>query len=92
MEDIVKEVSDELIAAYPEDRINRLVAAAKEMVDTKEAILKRPKIKLTAEMLNDESWEKRYQALEQMEDPTVDDIQYWIWHSPTVKSPFEGSR
>ncbi|MEB2628407.1 conserved virulence factor C family protein [Peribacillus frigoritolerans] len=74
MEDIVKEVSDELIAAYPEDRINRLVAAAKEMVDTKEAILKRPKIKLTSEMLNDESWEKRYQALEQMEDPTVDDI------------------
>ncbi|PCD08945.1 virulence factor [Peribacillus simplex] len=74
MEDIVKEVSDELIAAYPEDRINRLVAAAKEMVDTKEAILKRPKIKLTAEMLYDESWEKRYQALEQMEDPTVDDI------------------
>ncbi|MGE7184592.1 conserved virulence factor C family protein [Peribacillus sp. NPDC006672] len=74
MEDIVKEVSDELIAAYPEERINRLVAAAKEMVDTKGALLKRPKIKLSAEMLNAESWEKRYQALEQMEDPTVDDI------------------
>jgi hypothetical protein len=74
MEDIVKEVSDELIAAYPEERINRLVAAAKEMVDTKETFFKRPKIKLTAEMLNDESWEKRYQALEQLEDPTVDDI------------------
>ena len=63
MEDIVKEVADELVAAYPEERINRLVAAAQEMVDTKEAILKRPKIKLTAEMLNDESWEKRYQAI-----------------------------
>ncbi|MES1038635.1 conserved virulence factor C family protein [Peribacillus simplex] len=74
MEDIVKEVSDELIAAYPEERINRLVDAANEMVDTKEAFLKRPKIKLTSDMLNDESWEKRYQALEQMEDPTVDDI------------------
>ncbi|MFP3510449.1 conserved virulence factor C family protein [Peribacillus sp. SIMBA_075] len=74
MEDIVKEVSDELIAAYPEERINRLVAAAIEMVDTKETFLKRPKNKLTAEMLNDESWEKRYQALEQMEDPTVGDI------------------
>ncbi|MFP3381785.1 virulence factor, partial [Bacillus sp. SIMBA_069] len=71
---IVKEVSDELIAAYPEERINRLVAAAIEMVDTKETFLKRPKNKLTAEMLNDESWEKRYQALEQMEDPTVGDI------------------
>ena len=74
MEDIVKEVSDELIAAYPEERINQLVATAQEMVDKKETYCKRPKIKLTAEMLNDESWEKRYQALEQMEDPTVDDI------------------
>ncbi len=44
-------------------------------------------------MLNDESWEKRYQALEQMEDPyRLMIFQYWIWHSPTVKSPFEGSR
>lgn len=74
MEDIVKEVSDELIAAYPEERINQLAAAADHLTDKKEAFVKRTKIKLTAEMLNDESWEKRYQALEQMEDPTVDDI------------------
>ncbi|WP_340371565.1 conserved virulence factor C family protein [Peribacillus sp. FSL E2-0218] len=74
MEDIVKEVSDELIAAYPEERIKQLAAAADLLTDKKEAFVKRPKIKLTAEMLNDESWEKRYQALEQMEDPTVDDI------------------
>ncbi|MFJ7753963.1 conserved virulence factor C family protein [Peribacillus muralis] len=74
MEDIVKEVSDELIAAYPEERIKQLVAATDQLADKKESFVKRPKIKLTAEMLNDESWEKRYQALEQMEDPTADDI------------------
>ncbi|KQU25328.1 virulence factor [Bacillus sp. Leaf13] len=74
MDDIVKEVADELVAAFPEERINQLVAAAQETVDKKEAFAKRPKIKLTAEMLNDENWEKRYQALEQMEDPTVEEI------------------
>ncbi|MFU2015964.1 conserved virulence factor C family protein [Peribacillus butanolivorans] len=74
MDDIVKEVADELVAAFPEERINQLVAAAQETVDKKEAFVKRPKIKLTAEMLNDENWEKRYQALEQMEDPTVEEI------------------
>ncbi|MFD4932270.1 conserved virulence factor C family protein [Peribacillus butanolivorans] len=74
MDDIVKEVADELVAAFPEERINQLVAAAQETVDKKEAFVKRPKIKLTAEMLKDENWEKRYQALEQMEDPTVEEI------------------
>ncbi|MBK5463056.1 MULTISPECIES: conserved virulence factor C family protein [unclassified Peribacillus] len=74
MDNIVKEVADELVAAFPEERINQLVAAAQETVDKKEAFVKRPKIKLTAEMLNDENWEKRYQALEQMEDPTVEEI------------------
>ena len=39
--------------------------------------------------MDDESWEKRYQALEQMEDPTVADIpSTWKEHFPTAKSPF----
>jgi hypothetical protein len=74
MDDIVKEVADELIAAYPEERINNLVAAANEVVDKKEAVMNRRKLKLTAEMMDDENWEKRYQMLDQMEDPTVEDI------------------
>ena len=74
MEEIGKEVADELVAAYPEERVNQLVAAAQEAQDKKDPIVKRPKIKLTADMLDDENWEKRYQALEQMEDPTVEDV------------------
>ncbi|MFJ7830217.1 conserved virulence factor C family protein [Peribacillus sp. NPDC097284] len=74
MEDIVKEVAAELVAAYPEERINKLVDAAQETVDKKEPVINRPKIKLTVDMLDDESWEKRYQLLDQMSDPTVEDI------------------
>ncbi|KMY50500.1 conserved virulence factor C family protein [Peribacillus loiseleuriae] len=74
MDVIGAEVSEELIAAYPPERINELVAQAKQENDNKKELVKRAKIKLTAEMLEDENWEKRYQALEQMEDPTIDDI------------------
>lgn len=74
MEDIVKEVADELVAAYPEERITKLVVAAQETEDKKELVTNRPKIKLTVDMLDDESWEKRYQLLDQMSDPTVEDI------------------
>ncbi|MFJ7636923.1 conserved virulence factor C family protein [Peribacillus sp. NPDC097225] len=74
MEDIVKEVAAELVAAYPEERINKLVDAAQETMDKKEPVINRPKIKLTVDMLDDESWEKRYQLLDQMSDPTVEDI------------------
>lgn len=74
MEDIVKEVADELVAAFPEERVNKLVAAAQEKVDKKDAVLNRPKIKLTADMLDEESWEKRYQLLDQMDDPSIEDI------------------
>ena len=72
LKEIGQEVMDELIAAYPKERIQQLVAAAKAEEDR--TIVKRQKVKLTMNMLNDENWEKRYQALEQMEDPTVDDI------------------
>ena len=72
MEEIGREVIDELVAAYPNERIQQLVASAQAAEDRVAVI--RPKMKLTMEMLDDENWEKRYQALEQMEDPTVDDI------------------
>ena len=70
--EIGREVIDELVAAYPNERIQQLVASAQAAEDRVAVI--RPKMKLTMEMLDDENWEKRYQALEQMEDPTVDDI------------------
>ena len=74
LEEIGQEVMDELVAAYPEQRIHHLVGAAQAVEDRKEMIGKRTKIKLTTDMLDDENWEKRYQALEQMENATVEDV------------------
>ena len=39
LEEIGQEVSEELMAAYPEERINRLVAAAKAMEDKNETVV-----------------------------------------------------
>ena len=74
MEEIGQEVLLSLVAAYPEERLHQLVATAQAVTDKKEPIVKRLKIKLTSEMLDDANWENRYQAFEQMEDPTVEDI------------------
>lgn len=74
LEEIGQEVIDELVAAYPEERIHQLVSAAQTAKGKKETVVKRSKIKLTSEILDDENWERRYQALEQMEDPIVADI------------------
>jgi hypothetical protein len=74
MDEIGVEVKEELIAAYPTNRLESLVEAAQTPQSKKEMPVKRNKIKLTEEVLSDEDWEKRYQALEQMEDPTVEDI------------------
>lgn len=74
MEEIGQEVLAELVAAYPEERLHQLVATAQAVTDKKEPIVKRLKIKLTSEMLDDANWENRYRALEQMEDPIVEDI------------------
>ena len=58
---LVQEVMDELVAAYPQERIEQLV----EMESRGQIRLayNDGKVKLTMDMLNDESWEKRYQAL-----------------------------
>lgn len=74
LETIGTEVSEEIIAAYPQERLDHLVKEAQSYSKIKQSHAKREKIKLTAEMLDNEQWEKRYQALEQMEDPTIDDL------------------
>ncbi|MCA1030395.1 conserved virulence factor C family protein [Bacillus timonensis] len=72
LKDIGKEVSEELVASYNGERLNRLVSIAKEGSSnpTKQ---KRSIFKVTEEMLEDKDWTKRYAALEQM-NPTIDDI------------------
>ncbi|GAA0348278.1 conserved virulence factor C family protein [Bacillus carboniphilus] len=73
MDTIASEVIEELKAAYPKERLAELVKAAQNP-NTDEKKQRKQKIKVTVEMLNDEDWRKRYQVLEQMEDPTLEDL------------------
>ncbi|PLR81095.1 virulence factor [Bacillus canaveralius] len=70
-----QEVVEELIASYPEERLNDLVKQAANPDKTCQvAAQRRKKLKLTADSLNDPDWRKRYQIFEQMEDPELADL------------------
>jgi hypothetical protein len=74
-EQIGQEVVEELIAAYPAERLEELVAMAQAPKTTS---LKRPiraRKKVTLEDLDAADWQVRYQMLEQMDDPQGADFQ-----------------
>lgn len=71
---IGQEVVEELIAAYPKNRLEELVSKAQN-ADTP-IVLKamQTRRKVTIEDLNNPDWQLRYQLLEQMDDPELDDL------------------
>ncbi|MDP4083527.1 MAG: conserved virulence factor C family protein [Bacillota bacterium] len=69
-EEIGHEVVEELIAAFPDERLESLVKRAQ----TKEMKPVRIHRKITLEDLDQQDWKIRYQSIEQMEDPTVEDL------------------
>lgn len=71
---IGQEVVEELIAAYPVDRLEDLVkkAVQKDLIKEQKLTLQRRKLK--AEDLDNPDWRIRYQLLEQMDDPELDDL------------------
>ncbi|WP_078546258.1 conserved virulence factor C family protein [Litchfieldia alkalitelluris] len=71
LDEVGQDVVEEISAAYPQERLNRLVEMAKNK-ETASA-QKRKRYKVTEEMLDHEDWTKRYADLEQM-DPTEEDI------------------
>ncbi|KIL47994.1 conserved virulence factor C family protein [Jeotgalibacillus campisalis] len=74
LDQIAKEVMEELLASYPSSRIQAIVTAAKE-ADIKEEKVKKELKPVSEEMyLSAESWQERYQMLEQMPEPTLDDL------------------
>ncbi|MGG0736520.1 conserved virulence factor C family protein [Niallia taxi] len=73
-DEIGQAVQEELMAAYPQSRIDALSEAAKNPETAEANVMKREKIKLTLEDLDHEDWKVRYQKLEQSEDPTVKNI------------------
>ena len=73
LEQIGKEVMDELIALYPNERLAELVAEAKTVVE-KAVPVKVKRRKLTEADLEQEDWKDRFQALDQMDDPETSDL------------------
>ena len=69
-EDIAKEVLEELNAAYTEERVARIVEGASKK---NTVTLEREKVTLE-QYLAAEDWQKRYQLLDQLPDPEVDDL------------------
>ncbi|CAM4238605.1 PBS lyase [Bacillus manliponensis] len=73
-EEIGKEVVDEIVAAYPEERVSTTVQELLQQAGAEEVtITKREPYEVTMEMINDPDWTKRYAALDQM-DPKEEDI------------------
>lgn len=72
-EQIGQEVVEELIAAYPKDRLEALVEKAQsgDTSDKKTALSRK---KITKDDLNNPDWQVRYQLLEQMDDPKLEDL------------------
>ncbi|MFZ7943122.1 conserved virulence factor C family protein [Neobacillus sp. 19] len=70
------EVVEELIAAYPKDRLEALVIKA-QTSDSTTAVGHKPhrtRNKVTIANLENPDWQIRYQLLEQMDDPELDDL------------------
>ncbi|MBU7593203.1 conserved virulence factor C family protein [Metabacillus halosaccharovorans] len=72
LEDIGKEVVDEINAAYSDDRLNNLLMALSENKETAK-IQPRKSYKVTLEMLDHDDWTERFAHLDQM-NPTEADI------------------
>ncbi|MEH7335920.1 conserved virulence factor C family protein [Neobacillus drentensis] len=71
---IGQDVVEELIAAYPQERLEALVESAqqKDSITKVKPILTRKKVSL--ESLANSDWQVRYQMLEQMDDPVLEDL------------------
>ncbi|WP_423407160.1 conserved virulence factor C family protein [Heyndrickxia sp. MSNUG] len=74
-EQVGNEVVEELLAAYPPDRLKELVMVAQNPAQETQIKSAKKKIRIKADDLDDPDWRIRYQLLEQMEDPTVEDLQ-----------------
>ncbi|WP_409251103.1 conserved virulence factor C family protein [Bacillus sp. SCS-153A] len=73
LEEIGESVIEELVAAYPQERINSLVKKAQNPEDTEEKPAKAGR-KVSLEEFDAPDWETRYQLLESMKDPEIEDL------------------
>ncbi|ETI68456.1 PBS lyase HEAT-like repeat family protein [Neobacillus vireti LMG 21834] len=73
-EQIGQEVVEELIAAYPKERLEALVTKAQTDWAVSDQKPKRTRRKVSLADLQNPEWQIRYQLLEQMDDPELEDL------------------
>ncbi|MFZ3590889.1 conserved virulence factor C family protein [Bacillus sp. DJP31] len=71
MDEIAKEVVDEISAIYSDERLNRMISQAHSKESSP---IQRKSYPVTLEMLDEKDWKNRYNHLEQM-NPTLEDLQ-----------------
>ncbi|MBS4215946.1 conserved virulence factor C family protein [Neobacillus rhizophilus] len=74
MDQVGPEVVEELIAAYPVQRLEELVQKAQAAETQSEQKTKLKRRKVTADDMSNPDWRVRYQLLEQMDDPDLEDL------------------
>jgi hypothetical protein len=73
-EQVGNDVVEELLAAYSPERLEELVKLAQNPAEEAQVKSAKKKRRISEADLNNPDWRVRYQLLEQMEDPTVDDL------------------
>ncbi|WP_053363891.1 conserved virulence factor C family protein [Bacillus sp. FJAT-27251] len=68
---IGEEMKEEIMAAYPPERLKELINQAKS---PEQRAVSQKRVPVSLDDLEHPDWRKRYQLLEQMPDPTVDDL------------------
>jgi hypothetical protein len=74
MEQIGQEILEELLAAYPVERVKSLLSDAQKENEGQTEKRVRTKRKISVDDFSNPDWRIRYQMLEQMEDPTIEDL------------------
>jgi hypothetical protein len=74
LDEIGNNVTEELVAAYPSERISTIVKEATETTDSKGPIIYKKKQKVSLSDFKAPDWQTRYQKLDSMEDPTLNDL------------------
>ncbi|WP_374967331.1 conserved virulence factor C family protein [Lysinibacillus sp. RS5] len=71
LEEIAEAVKQEINVTYSEERLAEIVSTTN---DSEKTIVKPAKLKVTVEQFTQPEWEKRFQLLDQMADPELDDL------------------
>jgi len=74
LDEIGNNVTEELVAAYPSERLAALVEEAQETTDSKGPLIFKKKQKVSVADFEAPDWQTRYQKLDAMEDPKLNDL------------------